>query len=228
MYSFFVKYLYVIMRFPVRKIFFVLCLVSFALTACSSFNNEDTKEIGSLPEVSCVAVLPTAVPTVYSDSLTAAGKKNMADGAAYIDSVMAAELGDRSEFKLLTENQLDAILGDPWGGRLQQVRDIGQATRCGAVLRTSLSRYRERVGSEMSAETPAAAAFSMELIGVEGGVVLWTASFDETQKALFEDIFSFEKAQKRGFKWLSVQELSRDGVKSRLQEFPFFQKGDSE
>ena len=80
----------------------------------------------------------------------------------------------------------------------------------------------------MSVETPAAVAFSMELIGVERGVVLWTASFDETQKALLEDIFSFAKARKRGFKWLSVQELSRDGLTSRLQEFPYFQKAESE
>lgn len=226
--SFSIKSLSVIMRSPVRKIFSVLCFLSFALSACSSLNKADPREIGPLPEVSCVAVLPTAVPIAYSTSLTAAQKKNMADGAAYLDSVMVEELGSRSEFRLLTENQLDAILGDPWGGKLQQVRDIGQATGCGAVLETSLSKYRERVGSKMSVETPAAAAFSMELIGVEQGVVLWTASFDESQKALFEDIFSFGTAKKRGFKWLSVQELSRDGLRSRLQEFPYFQKIDSQ
>ena len=208
-----------------RKIFLILLFVCFSLSACSSFNEEETKKIGPLPEISCVAVLPTVVPVAYSETLSAAGKKNMTMGAAFLDSVMVDELGGRTgEFKLLTENQLDAILGDPWGGRLQQVLDIGQATGCGAVLETSLSKYRERVGSTMSAETPAAAAFSMELIGVEGGIVLWTTSFDESQRALFDDILSFNKAQKRGFKWLSVQELSRDGLTSRLQEFPYFQK----
>jgi hypothetical protein len=208
----------------VRKIFSVLCFLSLGLSACSSMNNDDTKETDLLPEVSCVAVLPTIVPIAYSDTLTAARKKSIMDGAAYLDSVMLDELGGRTEFRLLTENQLDAILDDPWGGRLRQLSDIGQATGCGAVLETSLSRYRERVGSKMSVETPASTAFSMELIGVEGGVVLWMASFDESQKALFDDIFSFDKAQKRGFKWLSVQELSRDGLSSRLQEFPYFQK----
>jgi len=209
----------------VKKLFLILLFVCFALSACSSFNEEETKKIGPLPEVSCVAVLPAAVPVAYRETLSATGKKNMTEGATFLDSVMADELRGRTgEFKLLTENQLDAILGDPWGGRLQQVRDIGQATGCGAVLETSLSKYRERVGSTMSAETPAAAAFSMELIGVESGIVLWTTSFDESQKALFDDIFSFDKAQKRGFKWLSVQELSRDGLKSRLEDFPYFQK----
>lgn len=221
---FLIYYLSVTMRNPVRKLLLSLFFVSFVLSACSFFNDEETRKVGPLPELSCVAVLPTAVPVAYNDTLTAAERAALRDGATFLDSVMADELGGRAEFKLLTENQLDAILGDPWGGILQQVRDVGRATGCGAVLEISLSEYRERVGSTMSAETPAATAFSMELIGVESGVVLWASSFEESQKALSEDIFSFKKAQKRGFKWLTVQELSRDGLKSRLQEFPYFQK----
>jgi len=209
------------------KFFSVLCCISFTLTACSSVNG-DPKEIEPLPGVSCVAVLPTTIPVGSREAPSAARKKSLLEGAAFFDSVIAEELGDRAEFKVLTENQLDAILGDPWGGRLQQVRDVGKATGCGAVLKTSLSRYRERIGSEMSVETSASAAFSMQLTGVERGDVLWTTSFDETQKALFDDIFSFDKAQKRGFKWLSVQDLSRDGLRSRLQKFPYFLKVDGE
>lgn len=223
-----IKFLSVIMRIPVIKSFSIICFVFFALSACTTISDEDTRKIGPFPEVSCAAVLPIVVPVTSSDTLTAAAKKNLAGGAAYLDSVMVDELGARPEFKIVTENQLDAILGDPWGGRLQQIRDIGQATGCGVVLETTLSKYRGRVGSTMSAEVPAAAAFSMELFGVESGLVLWTASYDESQKALFDDIFSFNKAQSRGFKWLSVQELSRDGLVSRLQEFPYFQQADDE
>jgi hypothetical protein len=211
----------------VRKSLSIFCFIAFTLSACSSFN-DDPKEIGPLPEVSCVAVLPTATPVGNSETISAAKKKSLLEGAVFFDSALVAELGGRTEFKVLTEHQLDSILGDPWGGRLQQIRGVGQATGCGAILKTSLSRYRERVGSEMSIETSASAAFSMDLIGVERGVVLWSTSFDETQKALFDDIFSFDKAQKRGFKWLSVEDLSHDGLKNRLEQFPYFQKVDSE
>ncbi|MBL4903659.1 MAG: hypothetical protein JKY62_13560 [Desulfocapsa sp.] len=209
------------------RFFSVLCCLFFTLTACS-FVSDAPKEIGPLPELSCVAVLPTAIPAGRNEALSAARKKSLLEGAAFFDSVLAEELGDRAEFIVLTENQLDAILGDSWGGRIQQVRDVGKATGCGAILKTSLSRYRERIGSEMSAETSASAAFSMQLTGVERGDVLWSTSFDETQKALFDDIFSFDKAQKRGFKWVSVQDLSRDGLRSRLQKFPYFLKVDGE
>ncbi len=210
-----------------RRLLSVLCLFFFSLNGCSSpDSSESAKELESLPELSCVAVLPTAVPVSSSDTLTMTQKMDLKEGAAYLDSILTEELGSRTQFEILTENQLDAILGDPWGGRLQQVRTIGKATRCEAVLVTSLSKYRQRVGSTMSIETSAAAAFSMELISVEDGVVFWTTSFDETQKALFEDIFSYNKAEKRGFKWLTVEELSRDGMTSRLNEFPYFQEVD--
>jgi len=192
----------------VRKIFSVICFLAFSVSSCTSFTNEEPADLGPLPEVSCVAVLPTAIPILPDDGLSAARKESLTNGAIFFDSVLLDDLDDRPEFKVLTENQLDAILSDPWGGSVQQVGDIGRATGCGAVLKTG--------------------AFSMNLVGVERGIVLWSSSFDESQKALFDDIFSFDKAKKRGFKWLSVQELSRDGLKRRLEQLPYFQEVESE
>ncbi len=260
------------MRVIVKNILSLLCLVflgslGVVLTGCSSLSEGEQRAAMVLPELSCVAVLPTAVPVFSSDTIiaakdkgfresgayidtdsggdmqhqlltqsqpnvsssgivTAEKKQSLQDGAVYIDSVLVEELGGRPEFQLLTESQLDAILSDPWGGRLQQVRDIGQATGCGGVLKTTISRYRQRVGGDVSVDTAASAAFSMELIGVESGVVAWTTSFDETQQPLSENIFSFRKAQNRGFKWLSVEDLTLGGVKNRLEEFPYFQETD--
>ncbi len=208
-----------------KRLLIILCLFSFALNGCSAFYGDEKAEApGPLPELTCVAVLPVMVPVAGNDFLSPMQKKNLQKGSLYLDSVIADELKKTDQFQMLTENQLDAILGDPWGGRLQQIRTIGKATRCGAVLKTDLTKYRQRVGSNMSIETSAAAAFSMELIDVKTGIVFWTTSFDESQKALLDDIFSFNTAERRGFKWLSVEELSRDGVKSRLKEFPYFQE----
>lgn len=209
-----------------KRLLIVLCLFSFALNGCSStFYGEDkADEPGPLPELTCVAVLPAMVPVTSNESLSPMQKKNLQKGALFLDSVLADELKNREQFQVLTEKQLDAILGDPWGGRLQQVRTIGEATRCGAVLKTDLTKYRQRIGSDMSIETSAAASFSMELIDVKTGMVFWTTSFHESQKALFDDIFSFNTADRRGFKWLSVEELIRDGVTNRLKGFPYFQE----
>lgn len=199
-----------------------ICLL-FGLSACAGPKASDTKQVADLPEISCVAVLPVVVPVSASGTMTEVNKQALVDGAAFLDSFLLEELDVKSEFRVLTSNQLDAILSNPWGGRVNQIGDIGRATGCGAVLETSISRYRQRVGNEMSAEISASVAFSMDLLGVKSGTVLWSTSFDETQKALFDDILSFSKAEKRGFKWLSVQELCGDAVKNRLAEFPYFQ-----
>jgi hypothetical protein len=212
----------------VRKSFLVFCVVALALSACSSVSQDESSTIDKLPELTCVAVLPVMIPQATGATRPVAVRQTLDAGAQFLDTVFEAELGPRPEFKVLSQERQNAILADPWGGRQQQVAKIGAATGCGAVLQTSVSRFRERIGSTMSAERPASAAFSMELIDVSEGVVLWTSSFDERQKALFEDIFSFDKAQKRGFKWLTVEELSRDGLMLRLQTFPYFQPEEEE
>lgn len=192
------------------------------LVACAGNESYEAKQSRNLPEISCVVVLPT---TVHVSRSVLAGTDNgasLADGADFIDSVLVQELAFRPEFKVLSEKELDAILSGLWGGRFQQLRDVSGATGCGAVLETSVSRYRHRVGSDMSIATSAAAAFSMELIGVERGVVLWSTSFDEEQKTLLEDMFSYKTAESRGFKWLSVEDLTSRAVKKRLQKFPYF------
>lgn len=207
------------------KIISFVCIgVFLGLSACAGPKPSDTKQMADLPEISCVAVLPVDVPVSANGTLTEVNKQALNDGAAFINSLLLEELDVKSEFKVLTSNQLDAILSNPWGGRVAQIADIGRATKCGAVLETSIGRYRQRVGNEISAEISASAAFSMDLLGVKSGTVLWSTSFDETQKALFDDILSFSKAEKRGFKWLSVQELCADAIKSRLVEFPYFQE----
>ncbi len=208
-----------------NKIISCVCICLFlGLSACAGPKPSDTKQVADLPEISCVAVLPVVVPVAASGTLTEANKQALRDGAAFIDSLLLEELDAKSEFKVLTSNQLDAILSNPWGGRVNQIADIGRATTCGAVLETSISRYRERMGTEMSAEISASVAFSMDLLSVKSGTVLWSTSFNETQKALFDDILSFSKAEKRGFKWLSVQELCTDAITNRLTEFPYFQE----
>ena len=252
-----------------KNIYSIVCLtllgsLAIILSGCSSFETEERVAM-PLPGLSCVAVLPVAVPVnakggpgieipenePYIDfnsnvdtqhtlltgnqvtsfggcAVTADKKQNLLDGAAHLDSVFTEQLGGQSQYQLLTEEQLDAILSDPWGGQLKQVRDIGQATGCGGVLETTISRYRQRVGSSMSADVPASAAFSMELVAVANGIVAWSTSFDETQQSLSTNIFSFGKAKNRGFKWLTVEELIQDGLKERLADFPYFKEDDDQ
>ncbi len=203
----------------------LLGAVFLGLNGCAAPDGtKEAQEARPLPKLSCIAVIPTTIPVERGGIQQNAEDKKLLEGAAYLDSVLAEALQGKEQFLLLTSSQIDGILKDPWGGRKQQLQSIGQATGCEGVLQTTLSRYRDRVGSELSADTPASVSFSMDLVGVEQGGVLWSTSFDETQKALFDDILSFKKAESRGFKWITVRALAQKGVQSRLAEMPYYKK----
>jgi hypothetical protein len=53
---------------------------------------------------------------------------------------------------------------------------------------------------------------------VRRGDIIWSARFDETQKSLSENIFAIGDISRRGVRWLSAEQLTREGVKKALEE----------
>ncbi len=99
--------------------------------------------------------------------------------------------------------------------RLQQ---IGQGVYADAVLTGRVQRFRERVGDEWGAKSPASVAFVLNLVDVRRGDVIWTARFDETQKSLSENIFALGDIGQRGVRWLSAEQLTQEGVKKSIAQ----------
>jgi hypothetical protein len=79
-----------------------------------------------------------------------------------------------------------------------------------------MQRYRERIGNEWGAKSPASVAFVLELIDVRRGDVVWSARFDETQKPLSENIFALGSVGERGFRWLTAEQLAQEGVRKAV------------
>jgi len=94
-----------------------------------------------------------------------------------------------------------------------RLRQIGQAVYADAVLTGRVQRYRERVGDEWGAKSPASVAFVLDLIDVRRGDIVWSASFDETQKSLSENIFAIGDIGQRGVRWLTADQLAQEGVR---------------
>jgi hypothetical protein len=97
-----------------------------------------------------------------------------------------------------------------------RLRQIGQAVYADAVLTGRVQRYRERVGDEWGAKSPASVAFVLELIDLRRGDVIWSARFDETQKSLSENIFAIGDIGERGVRWLSADQLAQEGVRKAI------------
>ena len=103
-----------------------------------------------------------------------------------------------------------------------RLRRIGEMVFADAVMVARIQRYSERVGDEWGAKSPASVAFVLDLIDPRRGDVIWTARFDETQKALSENIFALGDIGQRGVRWLSAEQLARDGVKKAVGQLHQF------
>jgi TolB-like protein len=99
-----------------------------------------------------------------------------------------------------------------------RLKRIGEMVYADAVITGRIQRYRERIGDEWGAKSPASVAFVLDLVDVRRGDVIWSARFDETQKSLSENIFALGEIGQRGVRWLSAEQLAQDGVKKAVSQ----------
>ena len=97
-----------------------------------------------------------------------------------------------------------------------RLRQIGELVFADAVMVGRVLRFRERIGDDWGVKSPASVAFVLDLIDVRRGDVIWSARFDETQKALSENIFGLGDIGQRGVRWLRAEQLAMDGVKKAV------------
>jgi hypothetical protein len=106
----------------------------------------------------------------------------------------------------------------PPGADIARLRKIGEMVYADAVIVGRVERYRERIGNEWGAKSPASVAFVLNLIDVRRGDTVWSARFDETQKPLSENIFALGQIGERGIRWLSAEQLTSEGVRKAVAQ----------
>lgn len=122
-------------------------------------------------------------------------------------------------WQVVSESEVrDVALTVPPTSEAVRLRLVGEGAHADAVMMTRVQRYRERVGDEWGAKSPASVAFILDLIDVRRGDIVWSARFDETQKSLSESIFSLGDIGQRGVRWLSADQLAQEGVKKAIRE----------
>jgi hypothetical protein len=95
----------------------------------------------------------------------------------------------------------------------------GRALDADAVLVGHIYRYIERVGGNLSVESPASVAFDLHLVRTSDGHVLWTGYFDETQKTLMEDMFDIGSFFQREGKWVTAEQMASTGLHNIMETF---------
>jgi TolB-like protein len=99
-----------------------------------------------------------------------------------------------------------------------RIKQIGERVYADAVITGRIQRFRERVGDEWGIKSPASVAFVLDLVDVRRGDVVWSASFDETQKSLSENILAIGEIGQRGVRWLTAEQLAHEGIKKAVAQ----------
>jgi len=127
-------------------------------------------------------------------------------------TLIPAGVGEGARSKIVSESVLipkrDLLL------------ETGRKLEADAVVSGTIFRFRQRIGTKFSVDTPASVAFSIYLLRVADGRLIWDGHFDETQQPLSENLFKLSSFVKRGGAWLTAEELAGFGFNKVMASFP--------
>lgn len=103
---------------------------------------------------------------------------------------------------------------------VESIKKLGEIFRAEAVLKGYVVRYVDKVGGKYGVKSPASVSFYIEIYDTSNGSILWTGSYRETQVSLSENLLNADLFFKRGFKWLTADELARFGVSEIINRIP--------
>ncbi|MFQ5667794.1 MAG: hypothetical protein ACE5I7_15385 [Candidatus Binatia bacterium] len=99
-----------------------------------------------------------------------------------------------------------------------RARALGKAVGADGVLFGTVFRYVERKGDKYGVQHPASVGFTLQLISVASGKILWTGTFDQEQQALSANLFNWWQFWHGGPKWFRAWEFARLGVERLLND----------
>ena len=186
---------------------------------CSYIALGDSED--ELVPITSIGILPAQ--TVNIQSSETGTKEELETGVETINSLLADYFQSDQDVSIISQNELEGLSSAESGRLLYLAREAGQQLNYDAVLLTSVERYQARDGSEYAVITPASVAFSLKLLAVKSGQIIWSADFDQTQQPLFENILK-SRSTGSGFRWLTAAELTSAGLTKKLNNCPYLTK----
>jgi hypothetical protein len=190
-------------------------LMTLVLVSCAPYPPAPVTERNMPPEmaVNSLVILPATIPRDRVNKTDSTATARLETGRQTLDSLLAEYADGLNNVTIISESELEGMLGDFSGSLLSQARKVGALVGSDAVLISTINRFVARDASE---SRPASVAFEFQLAAVKSGHILCAGVFDETQQPLLYNIFSLRRAISRKFKWISAEELMREGVVDKL------------
>jgi len=179
----------------------------------SDLDSRRIRRIAVLAPASSAAAPAPSLPFAAPTGVRTSEKEAPHSLVRFVEASMVA----LPNWQVVSDSEVrEAVTSLPPSSEEIRLKRVGEMVYADAVMLSRVLRYRERVGDEWGAKSPASVAFILDLIDVRRGDIVWTARFDETQKSLSESIFSLGDIGERGVRWLSADQLAQEGVKKAI------------
>ncbi|MFC1524450.1 hypothetical protein ACFL6N_06625 [Thermodesulfobacteriota bacterium] len=189
---------------------------SLLLQSCG-VKHPDSPAASDKVHIQSISVLPTETPLDSSQQKSTSPQdqeraRQLTISAEKMDRIVADYFQDAPSVTVVSKGKMASLQGDMTVNRQSRAQQLRDQLNSDAILFMTLYRYTERAGGNYSSARPA----SYELIMTETGETLCRGSFFETQQSLMDNLFTFPAAIRRGFKWISTEELIKEGVNSKF------------
>lgn len=103
---------------------------------------------------------------------------------------------------------------------LSVTKRLGEALEANLMILGTVRKYRRRTSDTGEGYRAVAVAFTVYLVDVPTGKLLWQDRFAESQSSFTDDILRRRKGVKKGMTWLTADEMARRGVKEIFDRCP--------
>lgn len=153
------------------------------------------------------------------------GGKIAADGQKVAEELFIEKMKDFKEVEIIPQDRVEAVYKrvqtESWKmPLLETLKKTGVELDADVIVAGYVFRYAERIGYDYSVEKPASVAFAIYFINSRNGNKVWRGVFDKTQKSLMEDVLQIASFYKGGGKWLTVRQLTKQGMDQVFDNFP--------
>ena len=163
--------------------------------------------------VNRVAVMPLVEAPAGGDTLAAGG-------AEAVTAELYSQVAMAGGWEVIPQPEVDAALQKMPPTTVSNLDDnalkLAHDVSADGVIYGTVDRYKERVGMDYSAASPASVTFSLKFVDLKSKQIVWTAKFAKSQAALSENIFDLANFVQRSGRWVRAHEIAQEGVKEAV------------
>lgn len=189
-----------------------LLLGAIVLAGCTSLAFPDLRRSrDAVDAIDLIAVLPVRVgpppPEQEGGEVEPAAEK-------IVTAAIYGALSSSYEWRFVPDIAVTEALRsiDPFAPPERQALALGKAVQADGVLFGSVWRFVERAGDARVAERGAAVGFTLRLLSVSSGEVVWERSFERAQTERLGGFLDWMIFWQDRVRWMSAAELAQAGV----------------